>query len=312
MSVRKHNEYLDAASDGEDEDSSHVSEIEDDGIATKTTKLSNRASKKRKINHSDASAINSEDEASSQEDRMPVSQPASPSSPVTTAPPKPTKKPPSTKQPAKPTKTGVIYLSRIPPFMRPPTLRHLLTPYGTITNLFLTPEPPSAYTHRLKSGGNKKHSYIDGWVEFSRRRDAKAAVELLNGHVMGGKKGGWYHDDVWCMRYLKGFSWEDLMRGVREEEGVREARLRAEREKVGRERRAFLRGVEEGKMEGRRRGKREKRGGGEEAGAASEGVGRKGVERLFRQNEVMASGGKRERGKGQQPEDVRRVLAKIF
>lgn len=35
---------------------------------------------------------------------------------------------------------GVVYLSRIPPYMKPHKLRHLLSPYGTVGHIFLQPE----------------------------------------------------------------------------------------------------------------------------------------------------------------------------
>ena len=35
---------------------------------------------------------------------------------------------------------GVIYLSRIPPYMKPHKLKHLLSPYGTVGHIFLQPE----------------------------------------------------------------------------------------------------------------------------------------------------------------------------
>lgn len=35
---------------------------------------------------------------------------------------------------------GVVYLSRIPPFMRPRKVRHLLSQYGTIGRVYLQPE----------------------------------------------------------------------------------------------------------------------------------------------------------------------------
>ena len=59
-------------------------------------------------------------------------------------------------------KTGVVYLSRIPPFMKPATLRHLLSPYGLLKRVFLTPESTTIRTKRKRSGGNKKRSFIDG------------------------------------------------------------------------------------------------------------------------------------------------------
>ena len=35
---------------------------------------------------------------------------------------------------------GVVYLSRIPPFMRPRKVRHLLSHYGTLGRVYLQPE----------------------------------------------------------------------------------------------------------------------------------------------------------------------------
>lgn len=226
-------------------------------------------------------------------------------------------------------KTGVIYLSCIPPFMRPSTVKHLLSPYGTITRLFLTPEPPASYTRRLQSGGNKKRSFIDGWIEFSSKKHAKACAQAINGQIVGGKKGGWYHDDIWNVKYLKGFKWADLMEGVRSEERVREGRLRAEIAREGRERKAFLEGVEKGKMQKTRAEKEERR---KSKGKGKEGVEEcddstvvtrkeevegedvpqkqgKGFERRFRQNEVKV---KTSRTVEEQPDEVKRVLSKIF
>lgn len=35
---------------------------------------------------------------------------------------------------------GVVYLSRIPPYMKPHKLKYLLSPYGKVGNVFLQPE----------------------------------------------------------------------------------------------------------------------------------------------------------------------------
>lgn len=39
---------------------------------------------------------------------------------------------------------GLVYLSRIPPFMRPVKVRHLLEPYGDIGRIYLAPEGASS------------------------------------------------------------------------------------------------------------------------------------------------------------------------
>ena len=104
-------------------------------------------------------------------------------------------------------KSGLIYVSRIPPYMKPTKLRQLLEPYGTINRIFLSPEDPQEHARRVKQGGNKKRMYTDGWIEFVRKKDAKSAVELLNARTIGGPKGTYYRDDIWSLRYLKGFKW---------------------------------------------------------------------------------------------------------
>lgn len=104
-------------------------------------------------------------------------------------------------------KSGVVYLSRIPPFMKPQKLRSLLEPYGKINRIFLTPEDPAEHSRRVRNGGNKKRCYTEGWVEFVKKKDAKKACDLLNAQTIGGKKSSWYRDDVWALKYLKGFKW---------------------------------------------------------------------------------------------------------
>lgn len=104
-------------------------------------------------------------------------------------------------------KSGLIYVSRIPPYMKPTKLRQLLEPYGTINRIFLSPEDPQEHSRRVKQGGNKKRMYTDGWIEFVNKKEAKDSVDLLNARTIGGPKGTYYRDDIWSLRYLKGFKW---------------------------------------------------------------------------------------------------------
>ncbi len=104
-------------------------------------------------------------------------------------------------------RSGLVYISRIPPYMKPTKLRQLLEPYGTINRIFLSPEDPQEHTRRVKQGGNKKRMYTDGWVEMVNKKDAKNAVALLNARTIGGPKGTYYRDDIWSLRYLNGFKW---------------------------------------------------------------------------------------------------------
>ncbi|KAF6229281.1 hypothetical protein HO133_007397 [Letharia lupina] len=329
MAVRKHNEFLDTNLSEDDENVSSSSEAAAD---SRTAGLASHHSKRQKltVEHSDSDGETDND---TQDDAAPITSPAFPKKPSrssaasTTKPTEPisTDHPTEFPEKRKPLttsavaaanqrahKAGVIYLSRIPPFMRPSTVRTLLSAHGTITRLFLTPEAPSSYLSRRKAGGNKKHSYVDGWVEFSRKRDAKVCVEAINGRIVGGKKGGWYRDDVWNAKYLKGFGWGDLMAGVRGEEREREERVRVGVGREGRERAEFLRNLERGKVEDTRRMKRERRaereGGGKETGVGKEREKTSGFERRFRQNEVK---GREEKGV-EQSDETKRVLSRIF
>lgn len=212
-------------------------------------------------------------------------------------------------------KTGVIYISRIPPFMKPATLKHYLSPYGDIGRVFLTPEDPVAQKQRVRNGGNKKKSFTDGWVEFSNKKDAKAAAETLNGNIIGGKKGNFYHDDMWNMKYLTGFKWSHLTEQIANENAERAARLRAEVARTRRENKSFVEDVERSKMlEGMRAKKAAQADrAGADAGKTSKAVGAgvRELKRDFKQNEVKSKR-IRDSSKAEQTEDVQRVLSKIF
>ncbi|CAK3993820.1 related to Pre-rRNA-processing ESF2 [Lecanosticta acicola] len=161
-------------------------------------------------------------------------------------------------------KSGVVYISRVPPFMKPQTLKHFLEPHARkgIGRIFLTPEDHVAHSKRVKSGGNKKKSFTDGWVEFNSKTEAKMAAETLNGNIIGGKKGNFYHDDLWNMKYLKGFKWHHLTEQIANENAERAARIREEIRRSRKENKAFVEDVERAKMlegmESKKKAKRER------------------------------------------------------
>lgn len=235
-------------------------------------------------------------------------------------------------------KSGVIYLSRIPPFMKPAKLRSLLEPYGKINRIFLAPEDPAEHRRRVRNGGNKKRCYTEGWVEFVKKKDAKKACDLLNAQTIGGKKSSWYRDDVWSMKYLKGFKWWVLVPGARggserqlisctrhhlteqiaAENAERASRMRAEIAKTTRENKEFVRNVERAKVlngiKSKAAAKRKKaddegeEGDGEEAAEMPDVGPVQERRRTFRQIPLA----KKRKQDEQQPEHVQRVLSKIF
>ncbi|KAJ9144331.1 Pre-rRNA-processing protein ESF2 [Coniochaeta hoffmannii] len=215
-------------------------------------------------------------------------------------------------------KSGVVYLSRIPPFMKPQKLRSLLEPYGKINRIFLSPEDPAAHTRRVKSGGNKKRSFVDGWVEFVNKKEAKAVCELLNAQTIGGKKGSYYRDDIWNLLYLKGFKWHNLTEQIAAENAERTSRMRAEISKTTKENKEFVRNVERAKMldgiEAKNAAKKERReqgkGNAEEEAQAEKGADKPGKERKRTFAQIPLA--KKKSASETQPDQVQRVLSSIF
>ncbi|KAG6009606.1 RNA-binding ATPase activator esf2 [Claviceps maximensis] len=206
-------------------------------------------------------------------------------------------------------KSGVVYISRIPPGMKPSALRSLLSPYGKLNRIFLAPEDPSVRARRKKAGGNKRVLFTEGWIEFLKKKEAKAACELLNGQNIGGKKGSFFRDDVWNLVYLKGFKWLNLTEQITAENAERTSRMRAEISKATKENKTFLRNVEKAKMLDGMQAKAKKRKAADDGDDDEKNKVVKGDRgRTFRQVAQV----KKEGGSQEQPEHVTRVLSKIF
>ncbi|SMN21613.1 similar to Saccharomyces cerevisiae YNR054C ESF2 Essential nucleolar protein involved in pre-18S rRNA processing [Maudiozyma saulgeensis] len=145
-------------------------------------------------------------------------------------------------------KTGVIYLSSIPPYMKPARMRHILSRFGEVDRLFLKRETDDKHKRRVRGGGNKKTMYEEGWAEFVRKRDAKLCATTLNGNIIGGKKGTFYHDDILNVKYLPGFKWSDLTEQIARENDVRQAKLEIEISQANKLNADFIKNVEQSKM----------------------------------------------------------------
>jgi ESF2/ABP1 family protein len=335
MATRRKNEWLDDSSD--DEDAGYDSDFSE----SRAKSVASRSVKRRRVDRSDSEAESEQSEedtehpkeearlsyarANKQAKEEGLDEPSKSPQPGDTQTPRTTKSEPSlakklAKSLKKTSNTGVIYISRVPPFMKPHTLKRLLEPYGPsgIGRLFLTPETSSAHTSRVRSGGNKKRNFSDGWVEFLSKREAKIACETLNTTIIGGKKGGYYHDDVWNLKYLKGFKWRNLTEQIANENAERAARLRAEGQKERREVREYVRNVERAKMldgmEKKKKRKDEASSGNAEETQAHDGkpVSKSGYrpeKRQFQQVEVIS---RVKRDAADQPDEVKRVLSKIF
>ncbi|KAE9371409.1 hypothetical protein N431DRAFT_426072 [Stipitochalara longipes BDJ] len=311
MATRKHNDFLGVEDSEEDGTQGYNSEDEE-------LRKGGRSPKRRRVERADEDAEFSDDEKEEQKESK---NPSTAEKDQTTKPRPPIDLPgvskPLTKKNLVATaaaikRSGVVYLSRIPPFMKPTKLRSLLEPYGAINRIFLTPEDPASHTRRVRNGGNKKRSFVDGWVEFINKAEAKQACELLNARTVGGKKGTYYHDDVWNLLYLKGFKWNNLTEQIAAENAERASRMRAEISKTTKENKEFVQNVERAKMlegmEAKKAAKKRKETEGGDIGVVHKET-KKGGERArhFKQTPVASK-----RRPEDQPEQVKRVLSKIF
>ncbi|KAL0636690.1 RNA-binding ATPase activator esf2 [Maublancomyces gigas] len=204
-------------------------------------------------------------------------------------------------------KTGVIYLSRIPPFMKPMKVKQLLSRFGEIGRIFLSPEDPKAYARRIRFGGNKKRNFDEGWVEFRSKKDAKLVAETLNTTTIGGKKGSYYYDDVWNIKYLPKFKWHHLQSQIAYENASRQAKMRTEMAQATRENKTYIRNVERAKMVKNMEIKKRKLNEDAGNGGREEKVE---VRRQFRQNKTK--GVAQEGVRAESSEKVKRLLSNIF
>ena len=59
-------------------------------------------------------------------------------------------------------KRGVIYMSRIPPFMKPNKARVLFEQYGEVTRIYLAEEDATRRLKRKAHGGNGSKQFVEG------------------------------------------------------------------------------------------------------------------------------------------------------
>ncbi|KAF9649310.1 hypothetical protein BDM02DRAFT_3094937 [Thelephora ganbajun] len=141
-------------------------------------------------------------------------------------------------------KTGVIYISRIPPGMRPTKVRHLMSQYGDVGKVYLQQEDAKRAYLRRKYTSTKKPHFTEGWVEFKDKKVARSVAAMLNATPIGGKKGTRFRDDVWTMKYLPKFKWDMLTEQIAHEAAIHQAKLRAELSQSRKEQREYLKNVE--------------------------------------------------------------------
>lgn len=184
-------------------------------------------------------------------------------------------------------KRGVVYLSRVPPCMKPNRVRSIFEQYGEITRLFLQEEDSAKRKARKARGGNGSKQFEEGWIEFEDKNIAKSVADSLNGKSIGSTKGDYYHDDVWTLKYLKGFKWDFLTEKLAYERRVRENKLKVAMVQAKKDNAEFAELVERSKVEEHVQKRKKKRQSTDEAAPtdAQESGGKK--QRLFHQNKPI-------------------------
>ncbi|KIM70464.1 hypothetical protein SCLCIDRAFT_1206603 [Scleroderma citrinum Foug A] len=157
-------------------------------------------------------------------------------------------------------RTGVIYISRIPPGMRPEKVRHLMSQHGEVGRVYLQKEDPKVSYLRRKYTTDKKPHFVEGWVEFKDKKVARTVATMLNAQPIGGKKGTRWRDDVWTMTYLPKFKWNMLTEQIAHEAAARAAKLRVEIAQSRSEQNEYLKNVELARIVNKRNEKRKEKG----------------------------------------------------
>ena len=120
-------------------------------------------------------------------------------------------------------RSGVLYMSRVPVGMKIIDIRKLLDDYG-IQRCYFVP-----YKKKLQNvDGKRVQAYKEGWIEFEDKIYAKLAEYQLNGKPIGGNKKCIYRDELWNLKYLHKFKWNDLVESMTLEKKIQEKELKIE------------------------------------------------------------------------------------
>lgn len=144
-------------------------------------------------------------------------------------------------------KTGILYLSRVPPYMPPHQVKYLLSKYGEVGRVYLAPEPDIHSKRRKKYKKDRRVKYVEGWIEFMDKGVAKKVCQHLNGELINVKRRSAYRNDLWNLKYLPKFKWADLTEQLVYEQKVRMQKLRVGISQAKKENEAYIKHVEQTK-----------------------------------------------------------------
>ncbi|XP_013402130.1 activator of basal transcription 1 [Lingula anatina] len=134
---------------------------------------------------------------------------------------------------------GIIYFSRIPPYMSVKKVRQIFEQFGEIGRIFLQPD-------QRTPKGKKARLFTEGWLEFADKRIAKRVALSLNNTQIGGKRRSRWHDEIWNIKYLPKFKWVHLNERLAYEKEVHKQRMRTEIAQVKKEANFYVQNVEKG------------------------------------------------------------------
>lgn len=108
-------------------------------------------------------------------------------------------------------RAGLVYVPFVPAGLKPARMRKLLNEHSdAVGRIYLVPEADEKRKQRKRNGGDRGKRYIEGWVEFTDKKEAKRVVQQLNGQPLGGPRRSRLAESLWNLRYLPGFTWEHL------------------------------------------------------------------------------------------------------
>lgn len=70
--------------------------------------------------------------------------------------------------------------------------------------------------------------FTEGWVEFEKKKIAKAVAANLNNTKIGTRKKSRYYDMIWNIKYIPRFKWVHLSERLAYERAAMKQRLQAE------------------------------------------------------------------------------------
>jgi ESF2/ABP1 family protein len=200
------------------------------------------------------------------------------------------KKKKSTKKVKRIPKPGVVYISRVPPYMQLSHIKTLLSQHGVVLRIYGQEEQKYLKERRRIKGKDRRIKYVKAWAEFSRKKIARQVADNLNNTMMGGKKRSKYAADLWNIKYLSKFKWHHLTERLTAEKATRNVRIRESLGQQKRENEFILEKVGYSEVLQRKKQKKEGQEIGKKRKTPSGGKAKKVWEpRVFRQNLAVQS-----------------------